>query len=75
MIPGREEDKNSLAMATITRKLRLGHRANTGEDVREVEFAVGDEVTVLAEWSDSLLCRNADGLLFHVPKDAVDTDG
>lgn len=59
-------------MATIKRALALGHRANTGEDVRQVEFAVGDEVVVLQEWSDFFLCRNTDGLLFNVPKDAID---
>ena len=33
-------------MATIKQDLTLGHRANLGEEVEEISFSAGDEVTV-----------------------------
>jgi hypothetical protein len=61
-------------VATINRNLTLGHRANIGEDVQQIEFSEGEEITVLQEWSDHFLCRSRDGLLFNVPREAVDPD-
>ena len=58
-------------MASITKPLTLKHQSNLSEDVEEVSFVPGDEVTVLKEWNGSYLVKNDDGKLFNVPKDAV----
>ncbi|MDX1648672.1 MAG: hypothetical protein R3263_02350 [Myxococcota bacterium] len=59
-------------MATITKAITLKHQANLGEEVEEVPFSEGEEVTVLKEWQDRVLCKNGDGRLFNVPKDAIE---
>ncbi len=59
-------------MAKIKQLLRLGHRANLGEEVEEVSFQPGDEVTVLKEWADRLLCKDAEGRLFNIPREQVE---
>jgi hypothetical protein len=59
-------------MATIKQAITLKHQSNLGEEVEEVSFAEGDEVTVLKEWDDRFLCKNGDGRLFNVPKELVD---
>ena len=59
-------------MATIKQDLTLKHQSNLGEDVEEISFSAGDEVTVLQEWSDRFLVKNDDGQLFNVPKEAVE---
>ncbi len=59
-------------MATIAKPITLLHRANLGEEAEEVTFAAGEEVTVLTQWEDSVLCKNAAGLLFNIPKDQLD---
>ena len=59
-------------MAKIKQAIRLGHRANLGEEVEEVTFGPGDEVAVLKEWADRLLCKDAEGRLFNIPKDLVE---
>jgi hypothetical protein len=61
-------------MAKMRRALILGHRANLGEDVEQVAFEAGEEITVLKEWAESCLCKSADGKLFNVPKEAVESD-
>lgn len=47
------------------------HQANLGEDVLEVEFSEGDELTVLQEWENAWLAKTSDGKLFNVKKDAA----
>ena len=59
-------------MATIKQAITLKHQSNLGEEVEEISFSEGDEVTVLKEWDDRFLCKNDDGQLFNIPKDAVD---
>jgi hypothetical protein len=59
-------------MATIKKAISLKHQANVGEDVEDVAFAEGDEVTVLNEWEDSALCKSEDGKHFNIPKDQLD---
>lgn len=59
-------------MATIKEAITLKHQANLSEAVEEVSFAQGDEVTVLKEWSDHYLCKNADGRVFNIQKDHVE---
>jgi len=59
-------------MAKIKQALTLKHRANLGEQAEDVEFQQGEEVTVLKEWAESLLCKNEAGLLFNIPKEHVE---
>ena len=59
-------------MATIKKALTLKHQSNLGEDVEDVSFSEGDEVTVLKQWDESYLCKNDDGQLFNIPKEAVE---
>jgi hypothetical protein len=55
-------------MATIKKAMTLKHRANLGEELEEVAFAEGDEVTVLQDWENASLCKSEDGMLFNIPK-------
>ncbi len=59
-------------MGTIKEAITLKHQANLGEEVEDVAFAAGDEVTVLKEWADHYLCKNDDGRLFNIPKPYVE---
>ena len=59
-------------MAKIKQALTLKHQPNLGEEVQEVTFNEGDEITVLKEWADSYLCKNDAGLLFNIPKEIVE---
>ena len=56
----------------ITGTVTLKHQANLGEDVAEVEFSEGDELSVLQEWDQSWLAKSSDGKLFNVKKDAAE---
>ncbi len=58
-------------MATLNRAITLKHQPNLGEDVSEVEFSEGSEVTVLKEWENHILVKDADGRVFNAPKDSV----
>ncbi len=46
----------------------LQHQANLGEEIEEVEFEEGEELTVLQEWESAWLAKNADGKIFNVRK-------
>ena len=59
-------------MAQVREAITLKHRANLGEDVEEVSFAAGEEVTILQEWADHYLCKNDAGQVFNIPKDRVE---
>ena len=54
--------------------LTLKAHANLGEEVEDVEFSAGEELTVLKEWDHHYLVRNADGKLFNVRKELLKTD-
>jgi len=56
----------------ITSNVTLKHQANLGEDVEEVEFSSGDELSVLQEWESAWLAKSSDGKLFNVKKDAAE---
>jgi hypothetical protein len=56
-------------MATITKAITLKHQANLGEELEDIAFSEGDEVTVLKEWEFCSLCKNEDGWHFNIPKD------
>jgi len=59
-------------MATLRAAIRLKHRANLESPVEEVEFAAGQEVTILKEWTDHYFIKNAEGLVFNVPKEIIE---
>ena len=56
----------------ITGSVSLKHQANLGEDVEEVDFSAGDELTVLQEWETAYLAKSSDGKLFNVKKDSAE---
>ena len=58
-------------MATLKQATTLKHRPNLGEEIEEVSFDEGAEVTVLKEWDDRYLCKSDTGQMFNIPKDLV----
>ena len=58
-------------MASIKRAIVLKHRANLGEGAEDVHLEAGESVTILKEWQQSYLVKNAAGQLVPVPKDLV----
>jgi hypothetical protein len=56
----------------ITTGVSLKHQANLGEDVAEVDFSAGDELTVLQEWEHAYLAKSGDGKLFNVKKEVAE---
>ena len=58
-------------MASIKQAIVLKHRANLGEGVGDVSLEAGETVTILKEWQQSYLVKNAAGQLFNVPKELV----
>jgi hypothetical protein len=56
----------------LTGSVTLKHQANLGEDVAEVEFPAGEELSVLQEWDNAWLAKRSDGKLFNVKKDAAE---
>ena len=59
-------------MATLKQAVTLKHRANLGEEPDEIAFEAGQELTVLKEWAEHVLCKHDDGRLFNVPKDHLE---
>ena len=59
-------------MARVKQATVLKHQSNTGEGACDIAFEAGEEVTVLKEWQQSYLVKNAAGQLFNVPKDLVE---
>jgi hypothetical protein len=59
-------------MPKIRKAITLLHQSNLGEGVEEIAFEAGEAVTVLKEWDDRYLVKNAKGQLFNVPKDQVE---
>jgi hypothetical protein len=58
-------------MATIKQDVTLKHQSNLSQEVEEIRFAAGEEVTVLKEWKDRVLVKNAEGKHFNVDKELV----
>jgi hypothetical protein len=56
----------------IKRSVQYKHQANLGEEVAEVAFSAGDELTVLQDWENSWLAKTSDGKLFNVKKDVAE---
>lgn len=61
-------------MATLKQASSLKHQSNLGEEVEEVSFTAGEQVTLLKEWADSYLVKNDAGQLFNIPKDQIEAD-
>ncbi len=61
-------------MARIARDISLGHRPNLGDDVAQVVFRAGDEVSVVKVWRDRVLARDAEGRLFNISRSALEED-
>jgi hypothetical protein len=60
---------DSIKMKTA---VTLRHQANLGEDLADVELAVGDELAVLQEWDTAWLAKTGDGKLFNVKKELAE---
>ena len=58
-------------MASLSRAITLKHKPNVGEDVVDVEFDAGTEVTILEKWENHYLVKDGEGRVFNAPKDAV----
>jgi hypothetical protein len=56
---------------TVKEACTLKAQANLGDEVEEIEFEPGQELTVLKEWENHYLVRNDDGRLFNVEKRLV----
>lgn len=61
-------------MATLKQASSLKHQSNLGEEVEEISFTAGEQVTLLKEWADSYLVKNDAGQLFNIPKDQIEAD-
>lgn len=61
-------------IATLVQDVSLKHRANLGEEVETLELQAGTELTVLKEWRDHYLCKDAAGNVFNVRKQLLRAD-
>jgi hypothetical protein len=61
-------------MARIQRNVSLRHRANLGEEVTKIDFAEGEEVTILKQWAHHYLIKDDEGRVFNVEKDLVSNE-
>ncbi|MGI9432281.1 MAG: ComF family protein, partial [Myxococcota bacterium] len=60
------------AMATLNQAVTLKHQPNLGEEIEEITFEAGSELTVLKKWTDHVLCKNDAGQLFNVSRELLD---
>jgi hypothetical protein len=56
----------------IKESVTLKHHANLGEEVENVEFEAGAELSVLQEFETVWLVKNDDGQLFNVKKELAE---
>jgi hypothetical protein len=59
-------------MATLKTALTLLHKPNLGEEAQPVDFEAGAQLEVLKEWREHYLCKDDEGRVFNVPKQALD---
>ena len=52
--------------------ITLKHQANLGEEIEEIEFSSGDELTVLQEWDEAWLVKGEGGQFFNVRKEIAE---
>ena len=57
---------------TLKEAVTLRHQSNLGEDLEEMAFEAGEELTILKEWENSLLVKDGDGKHFNVKKGLVE---
>ncbi len=50
----------------------LKHHSNIGEEVEDIQFEAGQDLTVLKEWEKAYLVKDDDGKLFNVKKELVE---
>ncbi len=50
----------------------LKHHSNLGEEVEDIQFEAGQDLTVLKEWEKAYLVKDDDGKLFNVKKELVE---
>ncbi len=50
----------------------LKHHSNLGEEVEDIHFPAGQDLTVLKEWEKAYLVKDDDGKLFNVKKELVE---
>ena len=50
----------------------LKHQSNLGEEIEVVDFADGDELTVLQEWDEAWLVKNDAGQFFNIRKELAE---
>lgn len=56
-------------MATVKEAFTYKYQSTKNSGIEETTFSPGDEVEVVKEWSnDMCLVRDADGVVFNVPK-------
>ncbi len=56
----------------VKETLTLKAQANLGEEVENVEFEAGTELSVLQEFENVWLVKNDDGQLFNVKKELAE---
>ena len=57
---------------TLKESTTLNHQSNLGEDVDEIPFDAGTELTVLKEWGNHYLVKDDDGKLFTLRKELAE---
>ncbi len=61
-------------MAKIKQTVTLKHTSSLGSETEDVEIEQGEEITILKEWTEHFLIKNADGVHFNIEKTLVDED-
>lgn len=59
-------------MAKLKRAVVLEHQVSVNAAAEKVSFEAGRELTVLKEWSERVLCKDASGRMFNVPKELLE---
>jgi hypothetical protein len=56
----------------IREDITLKHQSNLGEEIEDVDFSAGDELTILQEWDESWLAKNDAGQFFNIKKELAE---
>ncbi len=57
---------------TLKENCTLKYQANLGEEIEEIAFEAGQELSVLKTWETAYLVKDEDGKLFNVKKELVE---
>jgi hypothetical protein len=52
--------------------ITLKHLSNLGEEIEDVDFSAGDELTILQEWDEAWLAKNDSGQFFNIRKELAE---